>query len=104
MVIWTGAVGKIVNTAGTATAAGKVGTSTLAIDKVTADTTVACSIGAAHVQLTLDTYGRLHTIILLSTLILLLCCLYCLPQKTANVPKFSNNPPGVSKNWLIQQV
>ena len=77
--IWTGAVGKITNTAGTATAAGKVGTSTLAIDKVAADTTVACSIGAAHVQLTLDTYGRLHTITLLSTLILLPCCLYSLP-------------------------
>ena len=60
MVIWTGAVGKIANTAGTATAAGKVGTGTLTIDKVSADTTVACSIGAAHFQLTLDTYGGLQ--------------------------------------------
>jgi hypothetical protein len=57
-VIWTGAAGKITNTAGTATSAGKTGTSTLAVDKLGADTAVVCSIGEANVKINLDVYGK----------------------------------------------
>ena len=55
--IWTGSVGETTNQAGTATAAGKTGSSTLTVAKIAADSHVTCSIGEANAHIALDIYG-----------------------------------------------